>query len=82
MVGFNFNIYCMKEIICCNPWCKVRISVSEEWDSKQCPKCVGFEGLSGGVTWTEKKYEGSRFDGQAHQISIKIDRAGDKKGLW
>ena len=41
----------------------------------QCPKCRSFnDDLSGGVTLKEKKYEGSRMDGMAHPISIKINK--------
>lgn len=38
-----------------------------------CKKCKSFESeLSGGVSWTEKKYEGSRFDGMPHEIKYKV----------
>jgi len=38
-----------------------------------CQKCRSFDTeLSGGVSWTEKKYEGPRFDGLPHQMRYKI----------
>jgi hypothetical protein len=40
---------------------------------KFCKKCQSFDKeLSGGVTWKEKQYEGSRFDGLPHQIKYKV----------
>ena len=69
-------------IICSNPWCKATVTVDDNYDSTQCTKCRSFdENLSGGVTWTEKKYEGPRFDGQAHQIDVKIERAFEKNKI-
>jgi hypothetical protein len=67
----------MDSKICSNPWCKVTFSYSVEENvepPKVCPKCHSFDTeLSGGVTWTEKKYEGSRWEG-AHQMSYKIKK--------
>lgn len=41
----------------------------------QCPKCRSFASeLSTGVEWKEKKYEGSRDDGMAHQIAYKVNK--------
>lgn len=41
----------------------------------ECPKCRSFnQELSGGVSWIEKKYEGSRDDGLPHTISINISK--------
>lgn len=49
----------------------------------ECPKCRSFnEELSGGVTWTNKKYEGSRFDGLSHPISINVSKYTDRKTRW
>ena len=40
---------------------------------KTCSKCRSFDtNLSGGVTWTDKEYEGSRFDGMPHEIRYKV----------
>jgi hypothetical protein len=68
--------------ICGSPWCKATFNYFEneatEIDGvktapKNCPKCRSFEtDLSGGVTWTDKEYEGSRFDGTPHQIKYKV----------
>jgi hypothetical protein len=39
----------------------------------QCNKCRSFNNeLSGGVEWSDKEYEGSRFDGMPHQIRYKV----------
>ena len=63
--------------VCNNPWCKAHFSytiVEGEEEPETCPKCQSFDKeLSGGVTWKEKKYEGSRWEG-AHQISYKIKK--------
>lgn len=46
----------------------------------ECPKCRSFnQELSGGVSWNEKKYEGSRDDGLAHPMSINISKYTDRK---
>ncbi len=38
-----------------------------------CKKCQSFDkDLSGGVSWNDKEYEGSRFDGMPHQIKYKV----------
>lgn len=38
-----------------------------------CKKCKSFDNeLSGGVSWSDKEYEGSRFDGMPHQIKYKV----------
>ena len=40
---------------------------------KNCAKCRSFDNeLSAGVTWSDKEYEGSRFDGKPHEIKYKI----------
>jgi hypothetical protein len=40
---------------------------------RTCPKCRSFDTeLSGGVTWTDKEYEGDRFDGLPHEIKYKV----------
>jgi hypothetical protein len=67
-------------MICNNPWCKVGFELTEiESNSdnhpKVCPKCRSFDNeLSGGVSWVEKKYEGSRNDGLPHQVNFKINK--------
>ena len=87
-MGFNFNIYSIMEyrLICNSPWCKATfvVNVEEEQElPKDCPKCRSFDNeLSGGVTWTDKKYEGSRFDGQAHPININVLSSSEKKKWW
>ena len=68
--------------ICGSPWCKGTFFYFEneitEIDGvkaapKSCPKCRSFDTeLSGGVTWTDKEYEGSRFDGMPHEIRYKV----------
>lgn len=72
----------METSICQNPWCKATFQFSEaeateengvRLPPRQCHKCVSFGSeLSGGVTWTTKEYEGSRFDGTPHQIRYKV----------
>lgn len=38
-----------------------------------CKKCQSFDkDLSGGVSWTQKNYEGSRFDNLPHEIKYKV----------
>lgn len=71
-----------KTAICGSPWCKATFVYHDidmvEVDGvrsapKMCPKCKSFDSeLSGGVTWTDKEYEGSRFDGTPHQIRYKV----------
>ena len=86
MTGFFFYIYIMEELrsVCRNPWCKAPFVYTEkDMDivdgvkvaPKECNKCKSFGGeLSGGVTWKDKEYEGSRFDGLPHQIRYKINK--------
>lgn len=72
----------MLNAICRNPWCKASFPFCEEdmtevggvmVDPKECPKCKSFnEEMSGGVAWTDKQYEGDRFDGMPHQIKYRV----------
>lgn len=72
----------MLTAICRNPWCKARFPFFEQdrievdgalCDPKECPKCKSFNNeMSGGVTWTDKQYEGDRFDGMPHQIKYRV----------
>jgi hypothetical protein len=58
------------------------MNIPDDWEHNECPKCVN---TSGKVTWTEKKYEGPKWDGQAHQIEYKIQTALEsekRKKLW
>lgn len=83
-MGFNFYIYIMEKFImvCSSPWCKAHFEYTEcdisivdgvEVRPKVCPKCKSFDNeLSDGVTWTNKEYEGSRFDGTPHEIRYKV----------
>jgi hypothetical protein len=71
-----------KLAVCGSPWCKATFTYLEEEEilvngvkcpPKNCPKCKSFDSeLSDGVTWTDKEYEGSRFDGTPHQIRYKV----------
>ena len=46
----------------------------------ECSKCRSFnDDLSGGVTWTDKKYEGPRYDGSPHPISVNVSKYTDRK---
>ena len=46
---------------------------SEKEPPKFCKKCISFDkDLSGGVSWSEKEYEGSRDDGMPHQVKYKV----------
>jgi hypothetical protein len=67
----------MESKVCSNPWCKgiFNYSIDDNDDIPEiCPKCQSFDNeLSGGVTWKEKQYEGSRWEGP-HQISYKIKK--------
>ncbi len=73
----------MNKAVCRNPWCKAQFEYNTEFAPDTCYKCQSFDGdLSGGVTWTDKKYEGSRFDGHPHEIRINVDRATDRKRSW
>ena len=68
--------------VCKSPWCKahfeyfeteIKVVDGNEVVPPTCPKCRSFDTeLSGGVTWTDKEYEGSRFDGRPHEIKYKI----------
>jgi len=68
--------------ICSSPWCKAHFEYTEldlvvSGDTtihpKTCHKCVSFDSdMSGGVSWVDKEYEGSRFDGTPHQIKYKV----------
>ena len=52
----------------------------EKVPPSQCPKCKSFnDELSGGVSWNEKRYEGSRIDGLAHPISVNVSKYTDRK---
>lgn len=72
----------MNTSVCKNPWCKAHFTYKdiemveldgEMFPPSECSKCRSFNNeLSGGVTWTDKEYEGSRFDGMPHQIKYKI----------
>ena len=69
-------------LICSNPWCKATFTFTENdyikvdgevKQPKTCKKCRSFETeLSGGIEWTDKTYEGSRFDDQPHEIRYKV----------
>ena len=66
------------KLVCNNPWCKATFDFQTSEENveypKICHKCNSFENeLSGGITWKDKEYEGSRWDG-AHQISYKIKK--------
>jgi hypothetical protein len=68
--------------VCKSPWCKAHFEYTQndilivdenELAPTTCPKCKSFDSeLSGGVTWTDKEYEGSRFDGTPHEIKYKV----------
>jgi len=70
--------------VCKNPWCKATFIFTEndmeivegcKSDPIQCKKCKSFsKDLSGGVEWKEKEYEGSRYDGLAHETKYKVSR--------
>lgn len=85
MVVFYFNIYYMelKQSMCKNPWCKAHFYYESEEAPDNCYKCQSFDDdLSGGVTWSDKKYEGSRYDGQAHPISVNVKRSIEQRKSW
>lgn len=47
--------------------------VIEKQNPQYCKKCQSFDKeLSGGVSWQDKSYEGSRFDGMPHEIKYKV----------
>ncbi len=68
--------------VCRSPWCKAHFEYTEKdilmVDENKvfpttCPKCKSFDSeLSGGITWSDKEYEGSRFDGTPHEIKYKV----------
>ena len=70
--------------VCKNPWCKATFGYTEsqminiegfenKFPPQHCSKCKSFNNeLSGGVEWKDKDYEGSRYDGMAHQMKDKI----------
>ena len=61
--------------ICKNPWCKSTFEYKSDVKPEVCNKCKSFDKeLSGGVTWTEKKYEGSRMDNLPHEIKIDVKK--------
>lgn len=73
----------MNKTICKNPWCKstfeydeseMILSENSEMDPPlTCKKCASFDKeLSSGISWTNKEYEGSRFDGMPHQMTYKV----------
>lgn len=69
----------MKDLICSNPWCKSITKVDDDYEYKQCYKCISFNNdLSNGVDWEDKNYDGIKYDGP-HKIDIKIQRASDNK---
>jgi hypothetical protein len=64
-----------RRTVCRNPWCKATFEYKSEETPMTCPKCNSFDTeLSGGVTWTDRNYEGPRFDGMPHQISINVKK--------
>jgi hypothetical protein len=45
----------------------------EKIPPRVCFKCKSFDSeLSDGVSWTDKEYEGKRFDGTPHQLKYKV----------
>lgn len=75
------------KLVCRSPWCKatflyqpIEVNGNLIEEPKYCPKCISFDTeLSGGVTWTDKKYNESRFDGKSHKISLNVSKYTDKK---
>ena len=71
-----------KLAVCSSPWCKATFSYTDsdmvgnedvKSPPKNCPKCISFDNeLSGGVTWLDKEYEGSRFDVMPHEMKYKV----------
>lgn len=73
----------LKQSMCKNPWCKAHFNYESDEAPDTCYKCQSFDGeLSGGVTWSEKKYEGNRYDGQSHPISINVKRSIEQRKSW
>lgn len=74
----------MERTVCKNPWCKGTFEYKEEEMTEvdgvmvppqQCKKCKSFAtDLSAGVEWKDKKYEGGRDDGMAHEISYRVNK--------
>jgi hypothetical protein len=63
----------MGKTVCQNKWCKSTFDHDEDEAATTCPKCRSMDqDLSGGVTWTDKTYEGPRIDGMPHQIKVKV----------
>jgi hypothetical protein len=63
----------MGKAVCQNKWCKATFELYEDEAPATCPKCRSMDqDLSGGVTWTDKTYEGPRIDGMPHQIKVKV----------
>jgi hypothetical protein len=63
----------MNKSVCQNKWCKATFEYVGDNPPATCQKCGSMEReLSGGVTWTDKTYEGPRFDGMPHQIKVKV----------
>jgi len=49
------------------------LNENEKIPPRVCPKCKSFDTeLSGGVSWVDKEYEGSRFDSSPHQFKYKV----------
>jgi hypothetical protein len=63
---------------CSNQWCKAPFTFNDlelidGQEPKTCKKCQSFDTeLSGGVTWQEREYEGSRYTNEPHQITYKV----------
>lgn len=73
----------MNKAICKNPWCKAHFEFDGQEQPNVCWKCQSFDSdLSGGITWTEKKYEGPRFDNLPHETKINVNRSTEKRKLW
>lgn len=63
----------MGKSVCQNKWCKATFEHAGDEPPRECPKCASMSGeLSGGVSWTDKSYEGPRLDGMPHQIKVKV----------
>lgn len=64
-----------KKSVCRNKWCKSTFEYIGNEAPEFCKKCESFDkDLSGGVTWSDKNYEGSRYDGMPHMTSIKVNK--------
>ena len=61
--------------VCSKPFCKATFEivkdVSDDIYPEFCPKCVAQETY---VTFTEKSYEGNRWDDAPHQFVYKIKK--------